>query len=182
MPINITTPGVFDNQAANLNFLSPLGFRFTLKRSPKVNFFVTDINIPSLNLGFVNVPSPFKIVEIPGDKPDFGNLRVTFKVDENMENYLEIFNWLIKLGFPEDFTQYAAIAGSATGSGEGTVADATLTILNSSQSPNLEVQFEGLFPIGISEVNMTTADIDVNYVTATAEFKFNLMKVVKLAV
>lgn len=173
-------PGALTNQPANINFLSPLGFRFTLKRSPNVNFFVTDANIPSLNLGFVDVPSPFKNIPIPGDKPEFGSFRLTFKIDEDMANYIEIYNWLIKLGFPSNFEQYQSLASAAAGSGAGTVSDATLTILNSAQSPNIEVQFEDLFPVSISDINFTTTDTTVNYVTATVEFKFVLYKIVKI--
>lgn len=178
---NITiTAGILSNQPTNINFLSPLGYRFTLKRSPSVNFFVTDANIPSFNLGFVNVPSPFKNFPTPGDKPEYGSLRLTFKIDEDMANYLEIYNWIVRLGFPSNFEQYQSLSTAAPGTGVQTVSDATLTILNSSQSPNIEVQFEDLFPISISDVNFTSTDTDINYVTATVEFKFTLYKIVKL--
>ena len=178
---NLTyTAGALSTQPTNVNFLSPLGYRFTLKRSPNVNFFVTDANIPSFNLGFVNVPSPFKNFPVPGDKPEYGSLRLTFKLDEDMNNYLEIYNWILKLGFPSSFEQYQDLSTAAPGSGIGTVSDGTLSVLNSSQSPNIEVQFEDLFPISISDVNFTSADTTVNYVTATVEFKFTLYKIVKL--
>ena len=178
---NITyTAGALSSQPTNINFLSPLGYRFTLKRSPNVNFFVTDANIPSFELGFINIPSPFKNFAVPGDKPEYGSLRLTFKIDEDMNNYLEIYNWILRLGFPSNFEQYQDLSTAAPGSGVQTVSDATLTILNSSQSPNIEVQFEDLFPISISDVNFTSADTTVNYVTATVEFKFTLYKIVKL--
>lgn len=178
---NLTyTAGALTSQPDNINFLSPLGYRFTLKRSPNVNFFVTDANIPSFELGFVNVPSPFKNFAIPGDKPEYGTFRLTFKIDEDMNNYLEIYNWLLKLGFPSNFEQYQDLSTAPAGSGLSTVSDATLTILDSAQSPNIEIQFEDLFPLSISDVNFTSADTTVNYVTATVEFKFTSFKIVKL--
>lgn len=179
--VNISyTVGALTSQPSNINFLSPLGYRFTLKRSPNVNFFVTDANVPSFNLGFVNIPSPFKNFAVPGDKPEYGSLRLTFKIDEDMNNYLEIYNWILRLGFPSSFEQYQDISSASPGSGNQTVSDGTLTILNSAQSPNIEVQFEDLFPISISDVNFTSADTNVNYVTATVEFKYTLFKIVKL--
>lgn len=177
--INIIN-GILANQPSNLNFLSPLGFRFTLRRSPTVNFFVTDANIPSFDLGYISAPTPFSNVNIPGDKPQWGSFRLTFKIDEDFVNYFEIYNWLVKLGFPNNFDQYAAIASAAPGSGQGTVSDATLTILNSSMRPNLEVILHDLFPVSISDANFTTADTTVDYVTATVEFKFTYLSFNKL--
>ena len=180
MAIVTVQNGILSTQPQNLNFLSPLGFRFTLKRSPNVNFFCTDANIPSFDLGVVNIPTPFKNFPIPGDKPEFGSFRLTFKIDEDMINYMEIFNWMTALGFPDNFEQYRVQANKSKGSGEGIVSDGTLTILNSSQAASMEVQFQDLFPASLSDVNFTTADTTINYVTATVEFKFTMMTFNKL--
>lgn len=176
----VTESGLLTSQPADTNFLSPFGFRFTLKRSPHLNFFATDVNIPSFEIGSINVPSPFKRIEIPGDKPAFGDFIITFKVDENLNNYLEIFNWIAKIGFPESFEEYASVKNRTPTSGQGVVSDGTLTILNSSMDPNVEIRLENMYPYSLSEVNFTTADTTVNYVTARAQFKFNLMRVVQL--
>ena len=178
--ITITESGVLSTQPQNANFLSPLGFRFSLKRSPNLNFFVTDVNIPSFDIGVANLPSPFRTIQVPGDKPTFGDLAITFKVDENLQNYLEIYAWIAKIGFPESFEQYASVKNASTSTGQGVVSDGTLTVLNSAMNPTTEVRFENLFPYNLSEVNFTTADTTINYVTARVLFKFNLMKVVTL--
>jgi hypothetical protein len=188
MAIDITTTitdtptGLIGSQPQDTNFLSPLGFRFSLKRSPTLNFFATDANIPSLDIGYASLPTPFKMVSFPGDKPTFGDFVLTFKVDELMTNYLEMYSWISKIGFPETFDQYASIRRTAIGSGEGVTSDGTLTILNSSMAPTTEVQFTDMFPYSLSEVDFTTADDSVNYVTARVAFKFTLMKVVSLIV
>jgi len=186
MSIDLTTTisssntGMLSTQPGDVNFLSPLGFRFKLKRSPNLNFFATDANIPSFEIGYVNLPSPFKKIEFPGDKPSFGDFTLTFKVDENLANYLEIYLWLMKLGFPENFEQYASLKNAAIGSGEGSVTDGTLTILNSSMAPTTEIQFTNMFPYSLSEINFTTADTSLSYVTARVAFKFNIMKIVSI--
>lgn len=167
-------------QPSNTNFLSPLGFKFTLARAPNLNFFLTDVNIPSINLGFIETPTPFKILEFPGDRLDFGDLSLTFRVDENFANYFEIYNWLIALGFPEDTGQYKKLKDVTRGNKETIYSDATLTILNSAMMPNIEVTFQDLFPIGIGDINFTTSDSDVNYVTNTATFKYKIFTVKKL--
>lgn len=171
---------ILHNQPDNINFLSPLGFKFTLSRAPNLNFFATDVNIPSMTLGFIEMPTPFKIIELPGDKIDFGDLMVTFRVDEDFGNYFEIYNWIRALGFPDEFGQYKKIRDSNPGEKEAIYSDATLTIMNSAMIPNIEVRFQDLFPVTISDINFTATDTSVNYVTNTASFKFKKFDVVKI--
>ena len=67
------------NQPGNINFLSPLGFRFVLKRAPNVNFFVTNVNLPQVTLGYTEVPTPFKFINIPGTKLDYSDFELTLR-------------------------------------------------------------------------------------------------------
>jgi hypothetical protein len=173
MPLLTTQPN-------NINFLSPLGFKFTLARAPNLDFFVTDVNIPSLALGFIQSPTPFKVLEIAGNRLDYGDLQVTFKVDEDFQNYLEVYNWLVGLGFPENFGQYKTLQSVSPGSKDGLYSDATLTILNSNMNPNIIVSFEDLFPVSLSDINFTSTDSDVNYVTNTVGFKYKIFRVAKI--
>ena len=41
----------FVNQIQNRNFLAPVGFKFTLAKYPKVDFFSNSARIPELSLG-----------------------------------------------------------------------------------------------------------------------------------
>ena len=168
------------DQPNNINFLSPLGFRFKLTRAPNLNFFVTDVVLPSITLGSIEVPTPFKFVSLANNKLDFGDLGITFRLDEDFESYFEIYNWLIALGFPDNFDQYASIKNAPKGSKYTEFSDATLTVLSSDMVPNLEITFENLFPISLSDINFTVSDIDVNYVNMTVYFKYKIYRVRKL--
>ena len=55
----------------NRNFLSPVGFKFGLKRAPGVAFFCNQANIPSLDLGIAVQPTYLKDIDVPGDKIQF---------------------------------------------------------------------------------------------------------------
>lgn len=158
------------NQPSNISFLSPLGFKFTIKKAPHVNFFVQSVNLPSISLGEADVETPFSKIPFPGTKLTFGNLSVTFKVDEDMKNYLEMFNWMKELGFPDNFAQYQSIANRAIYSGEGVFSDITLIILTSAMNPNLEVTFVDCFPVDLSELSFDSTAADVDYLTATVTF------------
>lgn len=176
----IPGPGLLTNQPQNANFLSPLGFRFVLKRAPTVNFFCTQISIPSFELGEATMPTPFKNIPLPGDKPRFGDLTIEFKVDEQLKNYLEIFNWMAKIGYPEKFEQYASVSKNPAGTGYGVVSDATVIVMNSSMDPTTEFRFENMFPSYISDLNFTSTESSVNYISARATFKFEMMRVITL--
>ena len=74
----------------NRNFLSPVGFKFTLRRAPGVAFFCNEANIPDMTLGEAIQPTYLRDIPTPGDKIQFGDLSLRFLVDEDLTNYMEI--------------------------------------------------------------------------------------------
>ena len=183
-------------QPTNPQFLSPLGFDFRIRKLPNVNYFVQSINLPGVQLGEAVLPTPFIAIPIPGDHMTFGELTVTFRVDENMENYIEVFNWLQYLGFPESFNQskelydQAGLTGLSgpqdvqrTGRalGEGPTSDCTLTVLNSASNPNISIDFQDAFPTSISDLQFDTRMADVEFLEATANFRFRQFKIFKIS-
>ena len=89
----------FPNQITNRNFLSPVGFKFTLAKEPKVPFFCNSARIPEISLSVLQQPTYLKDLDIPGGKLQYGDLTLRFMVDEDMENYMAIHNWLQVLVF-----------------------------------------------------------------------------------
>jgi hypothetical protein len=154
------------------NFLSPLGFRFNIKRTPGLNYFVQSANIPGTSIGTAVVGTPFVNIPYTGVKNTFEDLVIAFKVDEELRNYKEIFDWMMAISFPDNFTQHAAIANANPGSGDGIYSDATLTILNSVKHPIVEVNFKNLFPYDLSELKFSTTETDINYIEVAASFKY----------
>ena len=167
-----------DNQPSNPNFLSQLGFKFSI-----TNYFVQGINLPGMNLGETQEPSPFVRIPVPGDHLSFNELVMTFRVDEDMRNYLELHDWLRGLGFPDNFQQYKALNDQTFnefGSGEGILSDASLMILNSAMNPNIEVTFEDVYISSLSDLDFTYSGLDVDYITCTANFRYKIYKINRL--
>lgn len=171
------------NLPTNKNFLSPLGFNFSIKKTPKVNYFVQSITLPNLTLGQADIQTPFVKLPVPGDHIEFGTLSLTFRIDEEMRNYKEIYDWIVALGFPENFQQYNTIAtsrgkfgGSVTNptAGTGIYSDASLIILSSAKNPLVDITFKNLYPVALTDVTFDTRLTDVDYVEATATFAFEL--------
>jgi len=169
-----------DNTPYNKNFLSPLNFVFQIKRAPHVNFFIQEVNLPSLSIQFPIQQNPFVNIPLSGEHIDFGSLKVSFKVDEDLQNWFEVHNWIRELGFPDNFSEYSNLSTATPTSGAGITSDISLVILNQIKNPTFEVTFRNAFPVSLSDLNFKSTDTDVNYITASAEFKYILYDVVKL--
>ena len=100
------TRSALSNQIANRNFLAPVGFKFTLSKFPKVSFFSNTARIPDITLGTAIQSNYLKDIDVPGDKLTYGELNVRFLVDENLENYMAMHNWLTGLGFPALYSTF----------------------------------------------------------------------------
>jgi hypothetical protein len=174
-------------QIENRNFLSPTGFKFTLKKSPKVAFFCNEANIPDLNLGIAVQTSYLKDIDLPGDKIVFGDLNLRFLVDENLENYMEIQNWIRGLGYPENLQQFAdlqnqgLIQGNYTQDRQNIYSDGTLQVLTSSSIPNFQVVFKDLFPYSLGTLTFDATQTDVQYFTADVGFKYTIYSITDLS-
>ena len=170
----------FAKQIDNRNFLSGVGFKFSLTKFPKVDFFSNSARIPELNLELTNQSSYLKNIDIPGERLTYGDLTLRFLVDENMENYQSIYDWLTGLGFPETTKEFAEIIKDKDGQRDPKEAfcDGTLRILNSNYREVGKVKFNDLFPISLTSLEFDATNTDVQYFTAEATFKYTLYKLV----
>jgi hypothetical protein len=168
---------ILENQPTNPNFLSQSGFRLNLTRMPNVNFWVTAASLPTVDLGFIDVGTPFVRLPNPGVNITFGDFNVTFKVDEDMKNYTEMLDWFYQLGFPDSFNQYTT--NKVTGDLNG-FSDGSLMIMSSKYNPNLEVQFQEMFPILMSQLDFTYDASDIEYLNCTVTFRYKKFTIKKL--
>lgn len=167
-------------QPENINFLSPLGFKFTIKKTPHVNYFLQRITIPGLVLGSANQPTFFAFpIPWSGDLL-FNDLTITFKVDEDLKNYLEIWQWMVELGFPSEFKQYRDILHRNEEYhpkvGE-TTTDGTLIVYSNKMQPQYEIVFEDMWPTTLSDLTFESTNPDVVHITCDVSFKFKLYKI-----
>ena len=169
-----------ENTPQNRNFLSPLNFKFSIKRAPTTNFFIQSVDMPSIKLASMDIPNQFIAIPTPVTHMEYDELQIEFKVDEDFQNYLEIHNWIRALGFPEQYEEYANIAKNAEYTGTGIVSDLSLIVLNSAKNPNYEFVFRNSFPTSLSGFKLSSVDDSINYVTATASFKFLLFDITKI--
>nr|BAR35356.1 phage tail tube protein [uncultured Mediterranean phage uvMED] len=181
------TNNLFKKQIQNRNFLSPLGYKLVLTRAPKVAFFANSANIPGIELGTTEQPNYLRKIPVPGDMMVFEDLTLRFMIDENLENYMELQNWMRGLGFPESLNEiynlqkqeeFAKLYPDVFKTEMNLYSDATLFVLTNSESNNFKVNFKGLFPYSLTSIQFDSTPEDIQYVRAEVKFKYMMYNIV----
>ena len=195
----MTVTNAYNRQPTKLDYASPTQFKFSISKLPKVEYFCTAANIPGIALSNTTQPTPLADIPIPGETIQFSDLEITFLVDENLENYREIHGWMYGIGYPKSRTEFkdlvtqgldrfptvgkdATSRAVAMDPGKPDVpqpigpifADATLNVLTSKNTANIEVRFSDVFPQTLSGLNFSQTANDVDYLTASVTFKYKI--------
>ena len=165
------------NQIGNRNFLSPIGFKFTLAKEPKAAFFCNNARIPDITLQTERQPTYLKDLDIPGTKILYGDLSIRFLIDENLENYMAIHRWITGLGSPESLRQYYDLIDGTGEDPKKAFSDGSLHILNSNYKDTAIVKFSDLFPVSLSSLDFEATGTDIQYFTADATFKYTIYNI-----
>jgi hypothetical protein len=164
---------------ANITPLSPNGFMFSVSKLPDVQFFCQQVNLPGISIGAPEFGNPFRTSPIPGDMLTYDELTVQFLVSEDMANYRAIYNWIVALGFPENYNQYINLVASDTNNYSELAknySDGTLSILNSNNQVSQQIQFYDMFPSSIDSISFAATNQDVQYVVGNATFRYAYYK------
>jgi len=184
----MTTTNIQTRQPSIMDYASPVQFRFKCDKLPKVEFFCQTANIPGIGLGVADIETPLKNIPLPGDKVTYQDLSISFLVDENLENYKELHDWIIGLGAPQKHSQFSDFRALSTDrfSGSkplpegGMYADATLTVLNSKNIAVTEIRFQNIFPTSLGSLSYDVQASDVDYLSTSVDFSYMYYKIVQL--
>lgn len=152
----------------NINFLATHRFCMKLGRNPNVAYFCQEINLPGMSLGTATQATPFVDIPRTGDKIQYEDLVMTFSVDENMANYKEIANWMVGMGFPRNYPQFAALESSAA----GIYSNLTLFILDSNENVQHTATFNNAIPTALSGLGFSTKVTDAVPMQCTVNFRY----------
>ena len=181
-------------QPDKLDYASATQFKFGIHQLPKVEFFTLSANVPGISAGVITQPTPFKDIPLVGDKLAYENLSITFQVDEYLENYVSLHNWMRGIGFPSDrqeFRIFRDVTSNTPAGGKvqpvdlvgkaipdkALYSDAYLMVLSNKNNPIVEVNFQNIFPTSLSALEFTQNVSDVEYMTATAEFAYEIYEI-----
>lgn len=151
------------NLTSNINMLSPTGFKLTINRKKFANteFFITTFGIPSLSAGEVQTNFQNNIGFTPGEALTYESLSLRFVIDEDMNNYTEMFNWMK--------------ANTDTVERH----DMILSIMTNKNLVNKQFQFKDAFPTALSGVEFSAQATDVEYLQADVTFRYNEFAIIK---
>jgi hypothetical protein len=181
--INITEATFDGGNPSELDYLRPNGFKFQVHNIPNVAYFCQSANIPDMTLGFATVNTPLVDYSEPGEKLQFGELNIRFLIQENLQNYLELYNWLRGLGFPESHNEYKEFIEKQNYRQPSSVqltkmrallekSDASLFILDSNNNPKTRVVFQDAFPVALSGMDFDISTGNTDYFQALATFRY----------
>ena len=172
----------------NLSYLAPTQFELLIKKLPNTKYFSTGVNVPSVSVAEVQQPTNLgRNVLIPGDKINFGEITVTFIVDENMENWTELYQWMSQITSSTDPEKYRSLVGAArradlpydgSGDPDAVYSDMTIVVTTAANNPNRYIRIQDAFPTSLGEITMdTTVAGGLSYVTCTASFQFTTFEI-----
>ena len=191
--------GPLDRQPTKLDYASPTQFKFGIHQLPKVEYFVTQAELPDISLDTTVQNTPFKDIPIPGEKLTYSNLTVTFLVDEYLENYISLHEWITSLGFPQKRAQFSKFRDEtsntpATSGNPATVdkvgsaipdksmySDGYLMILSNKNNPIVQIDFQDMFPISLGALSYDQGATDVEYLSVSTTFAYNIYTLTTLA-
>ena len=182
------------NQPTVFDYATGTQWRLAFNRIPKTTWFCTAANVPGITLGEAQFPTPMSDMFVAGDKLTFETLNITFLVDEELQNYRELWEWIVGIGSPVNHSQWSTTltkgdgitttfkaVGSddnidprqkATSTDKNLYSDATLIVYNSKNMPKVNVKFKDMFPTSISSLEYSQDLTDVEYFKASATFRY----------
>src|SRR5210317_58398 len=84
----------------NFNYMQPTSFKLVIDRRnyPNLEFFCQTITHPGMIMNPVELPvRRLAGLPFPGESLTFNELSTNILLDENLESYSEMFNWMRRL-------------------------------------------------------------------------------------
>lgn len=169
-----------DRRIKTYNQLENKSIQLIIERTPHVNYFCTSASVPGISGTAARLWSPFTDVKVTGDKLVFQPLIVNFIVDENLENWNEIFKWMSEYAHPEGFDQYADNTVSQNNLYRSKISPATLLVSNNKYNLTHEFRFIDLFPVDLSDIVFDNQISDTQVQIATVTFEYTVYSKVPL--
>lgn len=171
-------------EPSNINFLHPNKFQVQFSLLPHVQFFAQMVTVPGVNMNEIQSPTPFTDLYVPGDKLLYDILTITFIVDEELNTWKEIHDWMRGMTFPTDFSEYRNLKNinkytTNIKDPRPQYSECMITVLSSSNNPILRFKYHNVFPTSLSTVTLNTSDSPDTAITADVTFRYTYFDIVK---
>lgn len=151
----------------NINYLQPTSFKLLLDRKnyPNLEFFCQSVTHPGMLLSPVEVPfRKIQGVPFPGDVLTFNELSANIILDEDMQGYTEMYNWIRRI---------LDTPLKGTLDGISAYADITLMILSSQNNTTRQIKYLDCVPTALGDIQFESTADGTSFITFAASFRFN---------
>ena len=157
------------NSPSTHNLLTANQFTFSTARIPILSEFVVGVNVPSIEFISADLNTAYGVnIPTATGKYIFEDLTLSFLVDEQLESWREIYEWLRRLGPMNDESQAIMYENCFDSTTTG-----QLTVLNSAYKPAYKYNFYNMFPISLTGFSFTTTAADAIQMTSSVTFRYS---------
>lgn len=164
------------NTPSNYAHLNPVAFRLNIKILPGVTYFCQAVNLPGVSYTPFKLDTPFSPIVQVGGVLAYEDLVVRFHVDEDLDNWREILNWMVAVTAPKSFDQFKTRKETneeLRPQRGDLLSEAELIILTNNKNPNKQIIFDDIVPTSLTPIEFDSALSEPDNVTATVTFAYN---------
>mgnify|MGYP003349563684 CR=1 FL=1 len=157
-----------ERSQVSYNYLSPTAFRVIIPKMPRFTYFIQSVSIPSVVMGMMEIPA-FKGLpkqEAPSILDLSDDLIINFTIDENMQNWQEMYDWMTDI-VPTDENFASANMNIDK------YSPIIVLIYNNAKKLKKKITFNNCFPITLSGFEFNSASTDIDPITIAANFEFS---------
>ena len=170
----------------NKSILNKNNFKLIIQKTPTVEYYAQTVTIPGLTFSETIQATGIGVdAYFPGDKISFDTLNVSFLVDEDLENYQEMYNWMTQIVPISDSKDYQTLTGSTMNTlgvssqdenSQNLVSMITLVTNTNKNIPNRFFRFYDAFPISLGSLEMQSGS-ETAPVTCEVSFRYNFYEI-----
>ena len=149
-----------------INLAKSTNYRLNIHMLPNVQFWLTTCNLPTFSVNEVPIPDPVHGYRYKSTNTStIAPMTVTFLVDEDYQNYMEILDLMYKAAGPDLSKRYKE--GDVTGS-----AGSIHVLSNNKNISDVVFTFHNLFPTILGELQMTNESAEPLLTDLTMQYDY----------
>ncbi len=159
------------------NFLQPTGFKVVVNRDrfKNLEFFAQSVQHPDVSVSPAIQTFRRSNVYLPGDKLEYGTLTIDTILDENMNVYKEMHDWLT-VGVEEKQTPSD---GNTIISQDKSFYDISVLVLSSHNNTIDTIRYKDAFPTNLGTINFQSTVDGVQFITFPITFAYTTFTITK---
>ena len=189
--ITVGTGSAVSRQPVVYDYSQLNQFKLYLPIFPLTEWFVTRCNIPGVSMG--QGIQATSLIDIPliGDKLTYDDFYCTFIVDEQLKNYMEMYNWVKNIGFPFEHAQFNVLDRPDYGNRSGgqkynaekdtyskaedsdLYTDIFVQIMTGKNNLIAQCEIYEAFPTTLGAIEYSQQETDMTYATCEVGFAYS---------